>query len=305
MLFQSQGICPICNTSGKHWCTARDWEYRFATDLYYYLKCPSCHTIFLRELKEDNLSCIYPPNYYSFSQKAGSGIFKLKDKWDTRFYKPVLKNIPSEKLSVLDIGGGTGEVLDTLKKADKRIKYSEIVDINENARSSAEKKGHIYTCSEAELYQTERKFEVILLLNIIEHVRSPRQLIEKAAGLLADHGIIIIKTPNADCIDARLFKSSYWGGLHSPRHWIIFTRVSFRRILTGTNLHIQNIKFTQGGAFWAYSVINLFRKKKIRLRETPLIESSFFPVLSIFFALVDICRSFFSPTAQMFIILKR
>ena len=305
MLFQSQGICPICNTHGKPWCTSQDWEYRFTTDIYYYLKCPSCHTIFLKELKEKHLSGIYPPNYYSFSQKSGSGIFKLKDKWDTRFYKSVLRNICSEKLSVLDIGGGTGEVSDTLKKADKRIVYSEIVDINEGTRLLAEKKGHVYTCCEVELYQTERKFEVILLLNIIEHVHSPKRLIEKVSGLLADHGIIIIKTPNAGCFDARLFRASYWGGLHCPRHWIIFTRDSFERILTDTDLHIQNIKFTQGAAFWAYSVINLFRKKEITQKKKPLLESSFFPVLSIFFALIDICRSFFVPTSQMFIILRK
>lgn len=206
---------------------------------------------------------------------------------------------------MLDIGGGTGEVLDTLKRADKRIAYSEIVDINEDARLLAEKKGHMYTCAEIESYQTERKFEIILLLNIIEHVRSPGQLIEKAASLLTDHGIIIIKTPNANCFDARLFRTSYWGGLHCPRHWIIFTRASFRHILNGTNLNIQSIKFTQGAAFWAYSIINLFRKKEIRLKKKPLLESPFFPVLSIFFVVVDTCRSLFSQTAQMFIILKR
>jgi SAM-dependent methyltransferase len=305
MLFQSHRTCPICNTPGTHWCKAQDWEYRHTPDYYFYLKCPSCNTLFLEELKEDNLLNIYPPNYYSFSQKSGSSIFKLKDMWDTRFYRSVLKKIPATNLSVLDIGGGTGQVLDTLKYADKRIIYTEIIDIDKNARVPAEKKGHVYTRSAIEAYHTEKKFEVILLLNIIEHVGSPAQLIEKAGSFLADNGIIIIKTPNADSLDARLFRKYYWGGLHCPRHWIIFTESSFRRMLSGKKLNIQNIKFTQGAAFWAYSLINLFRKKEIHLKKKPLIESPFFVPISIFFALVDTCISFFSPTSQMFIILRR
>lgn len=305
MLFQSNGICPVCKSVGVPWCITQDWEYRSTTDFYTYLKCPSCKTLFLKELREDNLLRIYPPGYYSFTQKPGGGIFKLKDWWDASFYKSILKKNSAESLAVLDVGGGTGQVLDTLKKADKRIDYTEIIDIDVHAQAIAEKKGHIYTCSTIEAYHTEKKFEVILLLNIIEHVADPCYLIKKAELLLSDNGIIIIKTPNADSLDARLFRKHYWGGLHCPRHWIIFTEPSFKRMLSSTKMHIQHLKFTQGAPFWSYSIINLFRKKDITRKKKPLIESPFFAPLSALFAFFDIGRSFFSPTSQMFIILRR
>ncbi|MBX3255535.1 MAG: class I SAM-dependent methyltransferase [Chitinophagaceae bacterium] len=305
MLFQSHGICPVCNTPGKHWCTTQDWEYRATTHYYSYLNCPACHTLFLEELKEDNLLNIYPPNYYSFSQKTKKGLFKLKDRLDALFYKSVLKKIPTTGLSVLDVGGGTGNVLDTLKKADKRINYTEIIDIDLNAKEIAEKKGHVYVCTSAETYHTNKKFDIILLLNIIEHISNPARLIQKATDMLTDNGFIIIKTPNAKSLDARLFKNYYWGGLHCPRHWIIFNESSFKLMCSDKKLNIESIRFTQGAAFWAYSIINLFRKQDINLKKKPLLESPFFPFVSIFFAIMDLFRSFFSTTSQMFIILKK
>lgn len=305
MLFQSHGICPVCSTSGKHWCTTQDWEYRTTAVYYSYLKCPACNTLFLHELEENDLSIIYPPNYYSFSQKPNNKLFKVKDWLDTRFYNAILKKIPQDTLSVLDIGGGTGTVLDTLKKADRRITYTEIVDIDLTAKQLAEEKGHIYNYTTAEAYRTEKKFDVVLLLNIIEHVSNPAQLIEKAKTLLFDHGIIIVKTPNANSLDARLFRKYYWGGLHCPRHWIIFNKDSFVLMCSQIKVNIQKIKYTQGAAFWAYGIINLFRKKDILRKEKPLLESPFFTPFSVFFAIFDTCRSLFSSTSQMFIILRK
>jgi len=305
MLFQSNGICPVCKTHGQHWCTTQDWEYRSTTDFYSYLRCPSCYTIFVKEVNQEALSTIYPANYYSFSGRSGSAVFKLKDFWDRQFFTKILKKIAAPSLAILDIGGGTGDVLDTLKNADKRVAYTEIIDIDANARQLAEKKGHVYTHATIEEYTTDRKFDVILLLNIIEHVANPAQVIEKSGNLLQKGGIIIIKTPNADSLDARLFKNYYWGGLHCPRHWIIFSDKSFRMMIESSRLSLNNIRFTQGAPFWAWSVLNLFRKKDIRQQKKPLIEHPFFAPLSIFFAMLDIVRSVGSKTSQMFIILSK
>lgn len=305
MLFQSNGICPVCANTGEIWCTTQDWEYRSTMDCYTYLKCPSCLTLFLKELPADNLMDIYPPDYYSFSPRAASIVFKLKDWWDAFFYKSLLKNVKAPSLAVLDAGGGTGAVLDTLKKTDSRINYTEIIDIDKNAALTAQKNGHVYTCSTIEDYQGSRKFEVILLLNIIEHIANPAAMIEKAGSLLSDGGIIIIKTPNADSLDARLFRHSYWGGLHCPRHWIIFSDNSFRSIMRQSALSIQKIKFTQGAPFWAWSVLNLFRKKDIRQQKKALINHPLFGVLSVLFAFFDIARSVTAKTSQMFITITK
>jgi SAM-dependent methyltransferase len=305
MLFQSNGVCPICKTPGEVWCKTQDWEYRSTIDVYTYMRCPSCFTIFIKEVMQQALLNIYPTNYYSFSEKTGRTIFKLKNLWDMYFYKSLLKKMKTASLSVLDIGGGTGEVLDVLINTDKRIAYTEIIDIDKNSKNIAQKKGHVYTHSTIEDYKTDRKFDIILLLNIIEHIGDPAGIIEKAGGLLANGGVIIIKTPNADSLDARLFRNYYWGGLHCPRHWIIFSDRSFSIMIKQSSLTLNKIKFTQGAPFWAWSILNLFRKKDINQHKKPLIEHVLFAPLSLLFAILDISRSLISKTSQMFIVLSK
>lgn len=305
MLFQSHSICPVCASPGRHWCTTYDWEYRSTTDSYTYLQCPDCFTLFIEEVPQASLQAIYPANYYSFSGRSSSPVFKLKDWWDRQYFTSLLKNIEATKLSVLDVGGGTGDVLDTLKKADKRISYTEIVDIDAAAGIAATHKGHVYTQSAIENYSVNRKFHVVLLLNIIEHIADPAGMIKKAGELLHGGGIIIIKTPNASSLDARMFRHHYWGGLHCPRHWIIFTNDSFRKMMSTLPLTISRLSFTQGAPFWTYSVLQFFRKNNISAKKKPLINHTLFSPISLFFAVFDLCRRYFTKTSQMFIVLKR
>lgn len=305
ILFQSNNACPVCGNKGDYWCTAMDWEYRSTNDQYTYLKCSRCVTIFISEVPQQALAEIYPSNYYSFAKKSGRAIFKLKNAWDQLFFRKILKSIPGDSLSVLDIGGGTGEVTDMLKGADGRIDYSEIVDIDKNSGTEASRKGHHYICTPIEAYSTDRKFDVILLLNIIEHVQDPKALLEKADRLLGDNGVIIIKTPNNDSLDARLFRRRYWGGLHCPRHWILFSDRSIKQMIDRTGLRLRTLKFTQGAPFWTWSIIQLFRKKDIHQKKEPLIEHPLFGPLSIVFAAIDIVRSLFFKTSQMFIVLSK
>ncbi|HXB42822.1 MAG TPA: class I SAM-dependent methyltransferase [Puia sp.] len=305
MLFETHSICPVCRTNGVFWCNAMDWEYRATDQTYTYLQCPLCLTLFIKRVPDAALSLIYPLDYYSFSGKPANLVFKLKNSWDAGFYRSSLKSIASPALSVLDIGGGTGEVLDVIKTADKRIGYAEIVDIDQAAQNIAINKGYAYTCTTIEKYVTERKFHLILLLNVIEHVENPLPILNKAEEMLLPGGIIIIKTPNADSLDARVFKNYYWGGLHCPRHWIIFSDTSFKKIMESSNLTLKKISFTQGAPFWTYSILQLFRKKAIHQKKKPLIEHPLFGILSIFFAAFDICRSVFSKTSQMFIVLTK
>jgi len=154
-------------------------------------------------------------------------------------------------------------------------------------------------------YHTEKKFDVILLLNIIEHVANPISVLQKTEKMLAPRGIVVIKTPNVDSLDANLFRRSYWGGLHCPRHWIIFSDKSFLKMVEQVKLSVVQISFTQGAPFWTYSILQLFRKKKVELKKTPLIDHPLFGVLSLLFAIFDTVRSMFSKTSQMFVVLKK
>jgi 2-polyprenyl-3-methyl-5-hydroxy-6-metoxy-1,4-benzoquinol methylase len=286
---------------------AKDYEYFSVEDEFTYYGCASCNTIFIHPLPVDRLKKIYPSNYYSFVNKPKNLVVRLKESLDKRFFKKILKQLPSKQINVLDVGGGTGWMIDVLKKTDKRIGITQIVDIDNKAKNIAEEKGHAYFEGTIETFTTDKRFHLILMLNLIEHVANPLAVLQKAESLLAPGGMIVIKTPNTVSWDARLYKKTYWGGLHCPRHWTIFSEKSFRILLQSTSLKINKLEYTQGAPFWAFSIIAaLHRKKMVHVSaKRPIIFHWLFAPLSAFFAVFDFARKPFAKTSQMFILLGK
>ena len=276
-------------------------------DEFIYYNCTDCGTIFIHPVPVELLKKIYPSNYYSFVNKQKNIVVHVKEWLDKRFFKKILKQLPAKPINVLDVGGGTGWMLDVLKKTDNRIGITQIVDIDDKAKSFAEEKGHTYFEGTIESFITDQQFHLILMLNLIEHVAEPITVLQKAESLLAPGGIIVIKTPNTLSWDARLYKKSYWGGLHCPRHWVIFSEKSFRILLDSTTLKINNLKYTQGAPFWAFSIIAAISRKKIirTSAQKPIIFHWLFAPIAALFAVFDFVRKPFSKTSQMFILLGK
>lgn len=300
--------CPLCNTeSTDKYASATDVEY-FTTDkVFDFFQCSNCDVLFIHPMPVHELNIIYPANYYSFTEKNKSIAFRIKDFIDTIFYKKILKQIPGEKLRALDIGGGTGSLLDSMMKTDKRIYHTQVVDIDNIARATAEKNGHHYFCGTIESFEDEKAYDIILMLNLIEHVANPKEVLKKAASLLSNNGKIIIKTPNYKSLDANLFKQSYWGGLHCPRHWVLFTKKSFLNIADECNLRINHFTYTQGAPFWSFSILHWLHKRKwIKADKShPIIYHPLFGVISMVAAVFDFVRKPFAPLSQMFIVLQK
>ncbi len=300
--------CPVCKQKNiSTWSVAKDYEYFSTAVEFTYYGCGDCASIFIHPVPADQIKKIYPSNYYSFLNKPKNIVVRLKEWLDKKFFHQMLKQLPFDKINVLDVGGGTGWMIDILKKADNRINFTQIVDFDETAKSIAEENGHAYFEGTIEAFDTNKKFHLILMLNLIEHVADPLAILQKTQSFLAPGGMIIIKTPNTDSWDARLYKKTYWGGLHCPRHWIIFSEKSFRLILKSTALKIKNLNYTQGAPFWAFSIIAaLHRRKIVRISATkPIIFHWLFAPISAVFAVFDFIRRPFAKTSQLFIILTK
>lgn len=298
--------CPVCNQPANVWSTARDYEYYTTDETYTYYHCPDCGSIFIDPAPVDQLKKIYPANYYSFVSAKKNPVSSIKEWLDRNMFRKLLRRFKQESLAVLDVGGGTGWLLNELKKSDARVRFTQVVDIDSTAKNIALKNGHAYFEGTIEQFNTTQQFDLILMLNLIEHVADPLAVLQKAGTLLAPGGLILIKTPNTVSLDARLFRNSYWGGLHCPRHWIIFSEKSFRMVAAKAGLRIQQLRYTQGAPFWAFSIIAALTRKKLvhTSANKPVIFHPLFAPLSAFFALVDFLRIPFAKTSQLFIRLE-
>ncbi len=295
----SQAISFFANT--------KDIEYFSSEKEYSYYHCTSCNVLFIDPVPLNLLQLIYPKNYYSFNNQTKGFSFRIKNYLDKLFFKKLLKQIEGNSLNVLDVGGGTGWLTGLLKSIDKRITLTQVVDIDKEAESIAIKNGHQYFCGRMEDFETTAKFDLILMLNLIEHVANPTVLLQKAGQLLNKGGIIIIKTPNYKSWDARLFKNNNWGGYHCPRHWIIFDKSSAEKLISDCSLTVKEFTYTQGAPFWTVSILHYLHKKKwIKASpEKPLIYHPLFGIISIITAAFDFIRKPFAPLSQMFFIITK
>lgn len=291
--------CLACgSTNTTLWARAHDEEYCTTDEEFRYFHCETCGVLFIDPVPLDRLSEIYPANYYSFGAPKPSLVTSMKERLDGKLFKKILGELPGTSLRVLDVGGGAGWQLNTVRASDLRISHTHIVDLDPGAAQLARQHGHEYFCGRVEDFDTDLEFDLIVMLNLIEHVADPGAVLAKMRALLSAHGVLLIKTPNYDALDARIFKDSSWAGYHCPRHWVLFTRKSFAALAAREGLEVKSFAYTQGAPFWAASTL-FWMGAKIT-RERPVFYHPAFGLLTAAFAALDFSRIAFSKTSQMF-----
>lgn len=299
--------CPLCaHTDTAFHATARDIEYRTSERDFAFHRCQHCDILFIDPMLADRLGEIYPPNYYSFATGGKSVAVRAKEWLDRKRFARLLGGIPGDSLSVLDVGGGTGWLLDLIRDAEPRVKQTCVVDIDEAAGATARAAGHDYVHGRIEEAPLTDRFDLVLMLNLIEHVADPRAVLTKARSLLKPGGRLLIKTPNFDALDARIFRHRSWGGYHTPRHFVLFTRDSLQTLSRECGLAVDQFSYTQGAPFWSVSLLaELSRLGLVRISaDRPAIYHPLMPLLQIAGAGFDFLRKPFAKLSQMEILLS-
>lgn len=214
--------------------------------------------LFIVPMLWDHLGEIYPKNYYSYAPKE-EGVVPRQRSPDRRLLK-LLASVPGDRLSVLDVGGGSGWMLDQVKSCSPRMSFTQCIDLDEVAKAQAVARGHAYYLGRIEQFETERRFDLVLALGLIEHVRDPTLVLHRIAALLTAHGRVLIMTPSFDALDARLFRHYLWAGYHAPRHFVLFNRQSFTELAEQSGLRVASFSYIGCASYWSLSVLGIMRR---------------------------------------------
>jgi 2-polyprenyl-3-methyl-5-hydroxy-6-metoxy-1,4-benzoquinol methylase len=128
------------------------------------------------------------------------------------FYWPSLKG-----RSAMDIGCSTGSLLYELQqKYDCQVMG---VELQQEAVEIAKAgiNGNVLQMDVDSSEFLEKKYDVVTLTGVIEHVVQPNRLSKRVSDLLKDGGVIMIQTPNAESLVARLL-NRYWPALDPVEH---------------------------------------------------------------------------------------
>lgn len=159
------------------------------------------------------------------------------------------KPVPS-KLAILDAGCGTGFILHNLKK------YGNLygLDINEQAVRICKQNGlkNVVCGSVLDLPFRKETFDIVILADIIEHIKNDKKVIREAYRVLKKNGIVIIHTPS---------NTMPWSILDNEfGHVRRYNTQRLKDILLQEKFTIQKISYTNFFLYFPQRLVRLIQK---------------------------------------------
>jgi len=150
--------------------------------------------------------------------------------------------------SLLDIGCGEGFTLDFFQKHGWNVWGIDFSDFGiSNLHPdllSCFQKGDISESIDA-LIQQGKKFHVVWLDNVLEHVVNPQELLLKARELTMDGGALVIEVPNdfnrfqLELLQQKKVTRRYWEAY--PDHLVYFTRSSLISLCSASGWAVHKV----------------------------------------------------------------
>ena len=168
----------------------------------------------------------------------------------------LIDGISAKSKRLLDVGCGTGAFIHLAKNEGWTVSGFEP---NEQARNIAKSKNGDVVFDETEWENlSDRKFDIISLWHVFEHLPDPTEALKHYFKILADEGYLILAVPNFNSFDASYYKS-YWAAFDVPRHLWHFSQASIKILASENGFEIDSIHPMK---FDAYYVCLLSEKYK-------------------------------------------
>jgi len=90
-------------------------------------------------------------------------------------------------------------------------------------------------------------FDAIVMNNVIEHLRNPRETLIECRRILRAGGRLVMITPNSDSLGRNLFGRN-WRGLEPPRHLYLYNSKALRNLCRQTGFHDLQVGSSPGGS---------------------------------------------------------
>lgn len=281
--------CPNCESSKK---TLLFWAEDIETNqpgkfpLY---ECEECGLNYLGIIPEvHELIDFYPDSYGAyqielspiveiFSRFMGIILYQGKQSY---FDIPILEG--SYDKTMLDIGAGTGLLLSMYLKNHWRING---IDFNKKVVSEANSKlggDYVEVGDASNPGFPPKTFDLITASQVLEHLENPKIAIRNWIAMLKDDGMLIIAVPNFDSLPRKLFRTTWYGGLSIPRHFIHFNANTLRSLVEGQGLEVVSCKRVPFPSF-GYSIL-----LKVGVRYADLPKRTIFRLIEVLFLPLDL-----------------
>jgi SAM-dependent methyltransferase len=214
------------------------------------VKCRGCGLVYLNPRPTaEALSAYYPPDYAPYAPR---GLFGKLTRWLRRREAFGLRRSLPAGAEVLEVGCAAGDLLVPLRDAGFRVTG---VELSDHAATIARGMHHldVHTGTLGDAPLAGRSFDAVIMRNVIEHVPDPMGDLEKAASLLRPGGLLTLRTDNVASLDARLFRS-LWYGFDFPRHLTLFSPQTLTACVQSAGLEVTQVRYSLVPTHWIMSL---------------------------------------------------
>lgn len=195
--------CPFCNSTN-----GSPYQKFGSKGQYQTLRCSTCRLIYLSPRPKYNqhfIDAAYA-SYYQFVDNLTLNEETIVRHSNVELFKKELAYIgqfDKLKTAVLDIGSGMGTFLYVARQH-----YAEAVglDVSKKMAAFVEKQlGIKIHLQQFQDFNYPKKFSLIHMSHVLEHIPNPNEWLQKAKSLLEKNGILVINVPNKFSL-GRLFQ---------------------------------------------------------------------------------------------------
>ena len=164
------------------------------------VRCKRCGMVYLRERPpETSLNSIYSSNYYENGDVGYHGYIKTFNKYEAVFRQIFAKRSRDLRKyakgnRILEIGCAYGFLLDYLRSDGWDVKGTEVSSLSGNyAKEILEL--DVRVCSLTDAGYASKSFDVVMLLDVLEHMHSPYRTLAEIRRILSPDGMLVVQCP--------------------------------------------------------------------------------------------------------------
>jgi 2-polyprenyl-3-methyl-5-hydroxy-6-metoxy-1,4-benzoquinol methylase len=261
-MYEKLNECPVCSASNlKNHKVIKD--YSVSKESFNIMICENCNFQFTNPRPDQNEIGKYyqSDDYISHSDKANSPInfiYKLARKYALASKRKLINTIAKQRKGrILDYGCGTGYFLETMKD-DGWKTYG--IEPNEKAREIAKGKAKINKSID-ELNIKNKKFDIITLWHVLEHIHDINNTIKILKTILKEKGKIIVAVPNIESYEHTIFKED-WAAYDVPRHLYHFSQETMKTLMLKHGLKVKKVYPMKLDAYYISLLSNKYKYNK-------------------------------------------
>lgn len=259
--------CLNCNQPYCYEVILKDvYDTRFGVDqLYQIQKCNHCGLEQTSPLPNQvEMNKLYE-QFYNFSGERNTRYTQLREKFINSFLYRIWLTIDGD--ISFQCMNGSGKLLDVGCNEGRGLEFyqnhgffAEGLELNSKAAEVARSKGFVVHGSTLEGFNSENKYDVVVLSNVLEHSLNSGEMLQHIFRILNANGQVWISCPNSQSWLRSVF-GRYWINWHVPFHVVHFSSYMLQEVLKNSKFEVINMRQETPALWVAHSIIaRLFAK---------------------------------------------